>query len=493
MSKHRAIFSANVSLARAGVSTDTTISFASLDNLKGLNIPESVNLKDNRDLICVGFNGFVANQCNGNDDMIDVKTSLMVKDMFLHKPLDVEHDTSYVVGHVVATGWSDIETSSLISDEDVSAMVEPVNFSLAAVVYAANNKRIKEAIIESTDPTKEFYEGISASWEIRFEHYHIVLGSRNLKDATIISDAEGIAKYSKYLRCYGGSGRTEEGVFVGRKLVGDKTNLTPAGFALTTNPAAKVKGLTLIGEEEYNEEEEEEEDNDAKGYASANIPNESKASAKKEEINLQTKEFSVIKKDMKIEKINDVYNAFKEAELATAAQSVVECHIKESLMAASEAWDKEKADKAEAIAKAEKEKNEISAKLSGAEAEIAKLKEQILAIASEAAKKAADDAFSCRLEYISKEFKLSNEQREIAIAELRGLTSDEEYTSWLSRFEIMNCEKRVSVASKNETLEGVLETSKASLNTAMPNVGAEECGSIEALAKKIKITSVYSK
>jgi hypothetical protein len=58
---------------------DWSISSASLDKLKGL-IPKSVDLEKNIDLVGVAFNAAVVNRFNKNDDAIDTKTAVAIKD-----------------------------------------------------------------------------------------------------------------------------------------------------------------------------------------------------------------------------------------------------------------------------------------------------------------------------------------------------------------------------------------------------------------------------
>lgn len=475
-------FSSTFSLASSQEKERVLTSFASVEKLKGMQIPASVNLEDNRDLICIAYNGFVANQCNANDDGMDSATAAEIQGMFLHKPLDVEHDQSYVVGHTVATGWSNFPDSTPISTEEAVAIDAPVNFSLASVIYAAVNPSIANCVLESMDSSSDSYQSVSTSWEISFENYHIVLGSKNFNEAKIISDPAEILKYSSFLRCFGGSGRTPEGEFVGRKLVGPKETLIPIGFALTTNPAANVKGVTLISRASQAEIVEIVEENDAN-----NVQENLDSSINQNDTEEKSEIFSVNIKDMKIEKLEDVYAAFADAEVSVAAKTVVQNHLADALKVAAEKWDAEKAE----LAKAAEEKAALAEKLAETEAKMAEINAKLDAIATEAARKEADEAFAARMEYISKEFKLSDEQKAIAAEELKALASDEAYEGWLKRFEVMNADKKAS-AAKPETVEEVLAT--ASVSTAsVPNGGSEEKDTIEALAKKVKITTQFSK
>ena len=82
------------------------------------------------------------------------------------------------------------------------------------------------------------YGAVSASWEIGFSQYQIAVGSKNLKDAEIISDPKQIQEMSAMLRAFGGTGRMDDGTELYRLIVGD---VYPLGIGYTMKPAADVK------------------------------------------------------------------------------------------------------------------------------------------------------------------------------------------------------------------------------------------------------------
>ena len=55
-------------------------------------MPESIDLDKNIDLLGVAFNGAVVNRFNRNGDGIDTKTALAIKDYFINKPTNMEHN-----------------------------------------------------------------------------------------------------------------------------------------------------------------------------------------------------------------------------------------------------------------------------------------------------------------------------------------------------------------------------------------------------------------
>ena len=89
-------------------------SFASLTSLKDI-MPEGIDLEKNIDLVGVAFNAAVANKFNKNGDGIDSSTAIAIKDYFIHKPANIEHNKQKVVGHIVGSSLSKFGTNELIS------------------------------------------------------------------------------------------------------------------------------------------------------------------------------------------------------------------------------------------------------------------------------------------------------------------------------------------------------------------------------------------
>jgi hypothetical protein len=111
-----------------------------LESLRPL-IPSEINLDKNIDLLAVAFNAAVVNKFNKNGDGIDSETAVAVKDYFVHKPTNIEHDRDRIVGHIVSAGFSEYDQySELMSDDAALIKDEPFNIALAAVVYKTASK-----------------------------------------------------------------------------------------------------------------------------------------------------------------------------------------------------------------------------------------------------------------------------------------------------------------------------------------------------------------
>ena len=224
------------------------ISNANIDNLKSL-IPSSVDLDKNIDLMGVAFNAAVVNEFNKNGDGMSTKTAIDSVQQFVHKPTNIEHDKKKIVGHIVNAGFSDYSDSTILINVDEQEK-EPFNIALGAVVYKTVDKDFFETLKRSTDPKSKNHNAVSASWEVGFSEYKIAVGSKNLKDAKIISDPDRIMEMKGMLKAFGGKGYTEDGDPVYRLIVGD---VYPLGIGFTLKPAANVKGIVS---NEYQDQEE---------------------------------------------------------------------------------------------------------------------------------------------------------------------------------------------------------------------------------------------
>ena len=142
---------------------ESQISKASIESLRPL-IPSDINLDKNIDLLAVAFNAAVVNKFNKNGDGIDSETAVAVKDYFVHKPTNIEHDRDRIVGHIVSAGFSEYsQYSELISEEAALIKDEPFNIALAAVVYKTASKEFAELVVNSTDQESDFFQTVSAS------------------------------------------------------------------------------------------------------------------------------------------------------------------------------------------------------------------------------------------------------------------------------------------------------------------------------------------
>ena len=220
---------------------DTEETRASLENLAPLLPSSELNLGRNVDLLAIAANCANPNLVNKNDDVIDATLAVSIIDLLKHKPLNIEHQSKKIVGHILTSGFSKIGSSELMTKEEALDTSDPFNMCFGGAIYRKIYPELGRLLEDGNDPKSKFYQALSTSWEIMFNDYHIVLGSRNLKEAEVISDSKKVAELRKYLRKYGGSGKLKDGTPVYRKVVG--ANVLPTAFGLVSTPAAFVKGI----------------------------------------------------------------------------------------------------------------------------------------------------------------------------------------------------------------------------------------------------------
>tara|TARA_B110000305_G_C19436605_1_gene639349 strand:- start:98 stop:1624 length:1527 start_codon:yes stop_codon:yes gene_type:complete len=387
-------------------------SFASLKELEGL-IPD-IDFDKNIDLIGVAFNAAVANMFNLNGDGIDGKTALEIKDQFIHKPTNIEHQRDKIVGHIVSAGLSTFGGNELI-ESHADGEAKPFNISLSAVIYKSVNKEFAKLIEASMDEESELYHKVSASWEIGFNEYDIAVGDERLKNCRIASEEEK-EDLKASLMCYGGNGTTEEGEKVYRLIKG---LIYPIGIGFTSNPAAAVKGLISKSEEDLEKTNEQKISQSLKDDVNyRNRPNLNKLM--EQEILNQFKEVletSAASKKLSEESVANITKIFHDA--------IVEKN--EQWHEEKEALTNERTNLVEAAKKAQVEIESLQEDFSSTQSELEELKSEVSA-------QKALELFNNRMSDVDQLFSLKEADRVIIAEELKSVdSSDEAYSEYKTK------------------------------------------------------------
>lgn len=218
------------------------LALASLEPLRGL-VPPNIDFDANADAVFCTANAALANFVNKNGDSIDNTSAVQIYKNFIHKFCDLEHKRDKIIGSIINAGFSSFGDNTLLTEEDVLNTHAPVNISLAMVVWRVLNEDFADRLIESSDETSLSYNKVSLSWELGFHSYQILLGSKNLSEAEIITDEKQIKEFSKYLQVNRGTGYTKDKIPVYRKIVGD---MYPLGVGMVARPAANVSGVLVV-------------------------------------------------------------------------------------------------------------------------------------------------------------------------------------------------------------------------------------------------------
>lgn len=494
MFKYRTTFE-NIVTASLNFDQNILLSEASLDSLKTL-IPKSVNLDKNVDLVGAAFNAALVNKFNKNGDGIDTNTAIAFKKYFIHKPTNIEHKKQRVVGHIVNSAFSSYGENQLLTDEQVKGSLDPFNIALAAVVYKTVDRDFADALISSNDPESNLFRRISASWEIGFNDYVVAVGSDNLKDAEIITDAKQLLEFKKYLRGFEGNGYMNDGTPVFRLVTG---RIYPLGIGFTTNPAADVQGVVIDDGTSENEEENETEDDNEESEAESievntldllKIKDKNFSQDQKETVN------TTKTKTMDLEQILSALNKvlaekqdtvkFSEEAVASISAEIAEKiklkneEVKAEIAAAETA-------KLEAVAQAEKFKKELDENNEKLNQTLSKLNELENTLNAQA----AQEIFNSRMSILDNEYDLDEIDRGFLAKEIGGLDkSDEAFASYKEKLAVVYRHK--SKAFKSEQDKAFQDRLEAELAKRLGEVKAQASVTKETVEKTVAVETALA-
>ncbi|NBV11202.1 MAG: hypothetical protein EBS04_07055, partial [Chitinophagia bacterium] len=103
--------------------------------------------------------------------------------LFVNKPINIEHNRSQVIGCILSSNFSKFGSNETLNESDVKSMKTPFNITLGGVIWKVVNRDLADQIEESNDPTSDNYMTISASWELGFNDFNIIVlenGEKNI-------------------------------------------------------------------------------------------------------------------------------------------------------------------------------------------------------------------------------------------------------------------------------------------------------------------------
>ena len=466
--KYTTIFSSHI---RPLVSEekDQHLALASMVDLEKF-VPE-VDTDANYDLLPVAFNAFVANRVNKNGDVVDTETAIAMHKNFVNKPVNIEHNRKSVIGTILTAGFSSFGDDKPLTEEEVKDMKGPFNVTLGGVIWKITDKELADKIENSSDPTSDDYMNISASWELGFNEYNIVVleaEEKNIENARIISDPQEVEAHEGKLRGFGGEGKLDDGSFIYRKVV---NKVVPLGIGLTENPAADVKGVLVASEDTQIEAEVAEENEE-------NISQNTKTN-----VSIQKVEA------MKIENITDI----NDESLQTLKASAIHEYIQESLKDASEKFTSEKQEKEDALAEANEKHEGLLKEHETLKAELESVKEKLASLETEKVEREMLEQFNQRMASFDERYDLTDEDRKVLASQIKDLT-EEDFASFDKNMTVL-----LSSKVKTEETEEVVEEVEASVaeevvESAVENAEVEkETVPVSSPAEEPSITDKYSK
>ena len=362
------------------------------------NFIPNIDTEKNVDLLPVAFNAAVVNRVNKNGDVIDTETAIASYKDFINKPINIEHNREKIVGVILTAGFSEFGSDASLTEEQVKDLKGPFNITLGGVIWKIANPHLADKIEESSDVTSDKYQSVSASWELGFNEYNVVMidgESKNIEDGSLISDASQIDSIKNSLRAFGGSGKLDKTKSIYRKVIG---NVVPLGVGLTETPAADVKGVATL-----------------KAEAKEAIAEENISKIEKLDVN------TIINNNvMKIQSIKDI----TDENLKQATASQISDLIEQELKSASEKFAAEKVSVEQALEAAKEQYGTLLAGQEALEKEISALKASLEASEVEKQKILANEQFNDRMSAFDAEYDLDDESRQVIASDIAGLDDD---------------------------------------------------------------------
>ena len=455
-------FSSNVK-ALLDEDKDKYLALASLVDV-GSFVPD-IDTEANMDLLPIAFNACVVNRINKNGDVIDANTAISMANNFINKPINLEHQRDKVVGTILSVGYSEFGTDKLLSEDQVKDTSGPFNITLGGVVWRIVNNTLTNMIEDASDPSSEYYQSISASWELGFNQYELITtatGNRNLEDATVVTDEREIDSIRDHLKALGGTGVVNKAKEVHRKVIG---TVLPLGIGLTETPAAEVIGVAvkteIIPEAEPKAEEIEQEKTEKISQSNTN--------------NVIAKNLNR-EKNMKIESLNDITDeSMQQLKAATITD-----YIQEQLKNASEKYAEEKSALEEAAKAADEKHGTLVEEHNTLRTDFEKIKSDLDAIVAEKEAKAAEERFTERMSLLDEKFELNDGDRELLASDIKDL-DDENFAAYVEKMKVLMVAKdKEIIASAAEKSEEQVEVAEESVATA----SSEEAPKVQAEAEE---------
>lgn len=398
------------------------------------NFIPNIDTEKNVDLLPVAFNAAVVNRVNKNGDVIDTETAIASYKDFINKPINIEHNREKIVGVILTAGFSEFGSDASLTEEQVKDLKGPFNITLGGVIWKIANPHLADKIEESSDVTSDKYQSVSASWELGFNEYNVVMidgESKNIEDGSLISDASQIDSIKNSLRAFGGSGKLDKTKSIYRKVIG---NVVPLGVGLTETPAADVKGVATL-----------------KAEAKEAIAEENISKIEKLDVN------TIINNNvMKIQSIKDI----TDENLKQATASQISDLIEQELKSASEKFAAEKVSVEQALEAAKEQYGTLLAGQEALEKEISALKASLEASEVEKQKILANEQFNDRMSAFDAEYDLDDESRQVIASDIAGL-DDNSFAAYKNKMAVFMKNKKKGM-EKEEKKEEAKSSATAS-------------------------------
>ena len=441
--KYKTIFSSTIR-PLVPEEKDKYLALASLADV-GDFIPD-VDTNENVDLLPIAFNACVVNRVNKNGDVIDTETAAKIYENFINKPINIEHNRDKVVGVILTAGFSEFGTDSSLSKDNVSETTSPFNITLGGVFWKVVNNELADLIEEASDPTSDNYMSISASWELGFSDFNLVLlknEDKNIENGEIIAEEKRIEELQHYLKALGGVEDIGDNTKVYRQVIGE---VVPLGIGLTENPAADVEGVATEVTAETNKEKE------ILAKDSESLNNIS-----------QEPKINVILREniMKIKSVKDITDDL----LKQVEASVVADFIEEELRDASEKFAEEKGQLEQELKSSQESRETLSKDHEELKTKLDSVEKALQSLEEEKLQREAEAKFNERMTLLDEEYELTDEDREVLASDIKSMNNDD-FESYQKKINVLlKAKSKAAIEAQKAEEAKQLEEAKASEET----------------------------
>lgn len=462
-----------------------------------------VDYSKSQDLLGMAFDVALVNVFNLNGDGICSKGAIKMAPTLTHKPINIEHDRSTIVGHILEGSFSDVDFKKRLYPSDVEDTLIPFNITLGGVLYKVVAKGLAE-ILKDIQEGKETDFMIASSWEVGFDSFFAAIGSNRLDQCRIITDQAEVEKLAPYMKGSGGKGVLPNGEIINR-LIDPNGTIVFLGAGLTKYPAASVGPVHVFDYSELKDEPVA-----AQEKAISHLKEDDVSSMRTETIDMDKQEI-----------IDTIKEAVASAGVSQEALASTTSKIADAIVESNKVFVAEKEAAIAEAAKAGLKVKEQDEKIASLEQKIAetvatleKANEKLQKIEEEGLALAAKEKFNERMSALDEKFALTDADREIISKQVQAVASDEAFAELVKSFEVIMAPKlketiaasEVEVAKKLEVavaeelkkrgIKDPLEEAKTektelpnnSVEASKTNVSLREKFSQALDRKKIKVT-----
>lgn len=434
--KYKTKFNCEASLKWVDTSKKESLAAVGLESLQDLRSLAwaDEDIAKNPDILVWVANFAVPNVANLNGHLIETETAIRIADSMKNKPLNCEHDRNYIIGCVTNVGFSSYNSNKLVQREELAGTNNPFNVAAAGIVWKIADRWMAEMLKESNQKGSYLHEKMSTSWEIGYNSYKILRGSRNISNGELIDDEKEIEKLSKYLMDNGGTGLDKDGQELYTVICGDDAVFL--GLAVTSNPAAAVKGIGIVSPDEKEDDDDKTEksnsekaavDQFSESFSAVNDKINELSQNFNNKISQTTKTIVKLRNTMKFKDKESLLDALEVSEASAVTPRMIREYMEESIQEAASKYQVLE----QAKAAQETELKDTLAKAKASEDQIQALANEIQALKDEAEKTKKEQIFTDRMSALAEIYNLDNEKvRKKVAKEIRDL-ADTDYTAWL--------------------------------------------------------------